>query len=66
MAAPDGTDPIADDEVLYRRIPVSQNWFDPQIDSQPSPQAFHPTSRDATGLSLYRAKYTTLEAAARG
>jgi hypothetical protein len=24
----DGTEPVADDELLYRRIPVSKGWYD--------------------------------------
>ena len=62
----DGTEPIDDDEFLYRRIPVSQNWYDPQVDSRPSPEAFRPTQFDKTGLSLSRGKYKSIEDAARG
>ncbi len=53
----DGTEPIDDMEILYRRIPVSQGYYDPKVDSKPSPLAFKPTKSDTTGLSLYRAKY---------
>jgi len=63
---PDGTEPIADDEILYRRIPVSQNWYDPNVSPKPSSQSFHPTKYDTTGLSLSRGKYTTIEEAAQG
>lgn len=66
MPAPGGTEPVADDELLYRRIPVSQRWYDPQVDPCPSPEAFRPTPNDATGLSVYRGKYKTVEEAARG
>jgi hypothetical protein len=56
----DGTEPIADDEELYRRIPVSTNWYDPDTDAPPSPRAFRPhEDRDGTGLSLYRGKFCT-------
>lgn len=51
----DGTEPIADDEILFRRIP--QVWYDPAVDSCPTPQAFKPLKQDTTGLSVYRAKY---------
>ena len=58
MAAPaDGTEPISDDEILYRRIPVGSEWFDPEVDPRPSPKAFRPRPDDTTGLSLYRRKY---------
>ena len=66
MSAPDRTEPIADDEILYRRIPDSQGWYDPQVSQHPSPQAFRPTRNDSTGLSLVRAKYKAAEEAARG
>jgi hypothetical protein len=62
----DGTEPIDDDEFLYRRIPVSQNWYDPTVDSRPSPEAFRPTQFDNTGLSLSRNIYKSIEDAARG
>jgi hypothetical protein len=66
MSPSDGTEPIKDDEILYRRIPVSQKWFDPTADPRLSPQAFHPIKQDTTGLSLSRAKYKTVEEAAEG
>jgi hypothetical protein len=61
-----GIDPIDDDELLYRRVPLSQNWYD--FDSQElNAQAFAPNkNRDTTGLSVSRAKYKSLEDAARG
>lgn len=57
----DGTEPISDDEILYRRIPESENLYDPAIGAPPSFRAFRPRPYDTTGLSLYRAKYTTPE-----
>lgn len=60
----DGTEPIADDELLYRRIPYS--WHD-TASGRPSAQAFAPhKTRDVTGLSLSRAKYKTVQDAALG
>jgi hypothetical protein len=62
-----GTEPIADDELLYRRIPVSTGWFDPTIDTKPSPLAFRPRDDDDTGLSVVRGEpYNSIEAAAGG
>ena len=61
----DGSEPIADGEFLYRRIPVSQGWYD-QVHGL-KPEAFAPhRERDATGISIYRAKYKPIEVAARG
>jgi hypothetical protein len=58
----DGTEPIADDEILYRRIPL--NWYSSGIlDSQ----TFQPNKeKDADGLSFSRAKYKTKTQAAMG
>lgn len=61
------SDPIADDEFLYRRIPVSKNWFDPVISDHPSPAAFDPREEDVTGLSACRESfYQSVSAAANG
>ena len=62
----DGSEVIADHEILYRRIPTASGFHDPQVDPNPSPLAFRPTKEDTTGLSLSRAKYKSLEQAGRG
>lgn len=62
----DGSEPIADHEILYRRIPAASGFYDPLVDPNPSPLAFRPTKQDTTGVSLARAKYTDLEQAGRG
>jgi len=69
MATNDGTEPVADDELPYRRIPVSMPWYSQEQGL--SPEAFGPrpeSSRepDLTGISVSRAKYKTVEEAARG
>ena len=61
MADHDGTEPIEDDERLFRRVPVNPRYFDPAVDPRPTPLAFRPRNEDATGLSLSRAKYKTME-----
>jgi hypothetical protein len=67
MADLDGTEPISDDEVLYRRIPVSMKWYDPKIAPFPSPEAFWPRDDDTTGLSVRRGEpYSTAAQAAQG
>jgi len=59
-----GTEPIADEELLYRRVPTG--WYDPANGSL-NPQAFAPhKTNDLTGLSVSRAKYKSPEEAARG
>ena len=58
---PDGLEPIADDELLYRRIPVVHFEADT---NKPSYLAFGPRKEDVTGLSLSRAKYKTVQQAA--
>ena len=52
-----GSDPIQEEEILYRRIPFNQNFFD--FDRRCcTPQAFSPhKDRDQDGLSVYRDKY---------
>ena len=63
----DGTEPVADEELLYRRIPVSQHWYDPAAGPQPLLQAFRPRTDDVTGLSVMRGEpYNTAEQAAQG
>lgn len=57
----DGTEAIEDDELLYRRIPASQNWYNPDQDPPLSPEAFKPTKYDDDGISFSRAKYSSIE-----
>ncbi|HUG70894.1 MAG TPA: hypothetical protein VMM76_24310 [Pirellulaceae bacterium] len=59
-----GSDPILDDETLYRRIPVSTNWYDPNRSPALEPEAFRPNRNDESGISVARAKYTTMQQAA--
>jgi hypothetical protein len=60
----DGTEPITDDELLYRRIPVSPGWYNPGSSLPPSPLAFRPRMSDLTGLSVHRAKYRSARSVA--
>ena len=61
-----GGEPVLDDELLYRRIPVSTKWYD--LDRTPTlePEAFRPNRNDDTGISVSRAKYKTVRQAATG
>lgn len=63
MPADDGTEPVADDELLYRRIPVSQGWY---TKSGLSPVAFEPRKKETTGISFSRDKYKSIQEAAKG
>lgn len=64
----DELDPVADDELLYRR--VSASAMPPQYDAATgklSDQAFAPhLTRDISGLSVWRAKLKSLQEAAQG
>ena len=65
---PDEVEPIADDELLYRRVPASAStgWFDP-VSRVLRPEAFGPhRQRDVTGISVTRARYKPIAEAARG
>ena len=66
MTIPPGTEPITDDELLYRRVPASLNLYEPISEPHLLPDAFRPNANDLTGLSVYRAKYKSLEQAAQG
>lgn len=61
-----GIDPIADEELLFRRVPASMRWYDPTTGAL-RPEAFGPhKQRDATGISVSREKYKSIEEFARG
>ncbi len=59
----DGSEPIENDEYLYRRILLQ--YYDPSQGSEPSPNAFHPRDYDKTEISVFRAKYVTPEQVAQ-
>lgn len=66
MSARKGSEPVSDEEYLYRRIPFSPGWYDPEIDERPSYLAFMPRRADTTGLSMVRGKYVSVEEAGGG
>ena len=51
-----GTEPITDDEIVYRRVSVKSGWYTPEKSPPLSPMAFNPRKDDTRGLSLVRAK----------
>ena len=66
MADLDAIEPIDDAEILYRRIPFSTGWYQPDKQPPLEPEAFRPTRFDSSGISVSRKKCTSLEQAARG
>jgi hypothetical protein len=63
VPSPAEFEPVADDEILYRRVPVSKGWVD---EHGVRPDAFEPRTDDHSGLSVYRARFVSLEDAAKG
>ncbi|HTU18970.1 MAG TPA: hypothetical protein VMG10_12995 [Gemmataceae bacterium] len=61
----DESEPITDDEWLYRRVPASTGWYSHETGLKPEAFAPHKTE-DATGLSISRAKFKTIAEAAKG
>lgn len=59
----DDTEPIEDDELLYRRVQL--DYFDPDHVKAPHPDAFRARPYDDTGISLFRAKFITPEEVAQ-
>ncbi len=55
--------PIDDSEILYRRIPVSKEWYQKGIVYA---EAFEPRPEELTGLSLFRKRFKSIEAVSRG
>jgi hypothetical protein len=58
----DGTEPIDDDEIIFRRVPVSRAWYSSETGC--SPHAFEPRPDDETGICFVREKYCTAHEAA--
>jgi hypothetical protein len=63
MSQADPSDPIGEQEYLYRRVPAKIGWVQGQ---QVDPHAYRPTREDTTGLSLERESLASPEDAARG
>lgn len=60
----EGEEPIGDDELIYRRIPVNTGFYNVEA-REVSRNAFSPSPRDTTGVSVSRSKYSTAEEAAQ-
>jgi hypothetical protein len=55
--------PIDDDEILFRRIPVSMGWY---ANGLLSSEAFAPRRDEHSGISVYRKRFRSLEEVAQG
>jgi hypothetical protein len=56
MPIGDGSEPITDDEIVYRRVSEKSGWYNP-IDRSIAWEAFRPNKKDTEGVSVWRAKY---------
>lgn len=63
MPSPAEYEPIGDDEILYRRVPVSMKWVNQE---DVKPESFQPRKDDTTGVSVFRQRFLTVEQAAQG
>lgn len=59
----DGTEPIADEELIFRRVPVRPGWY---ANGSLDARAFRPREDGETGISVSRGKYKSVADAARG
>lgn len=66
MNPAEGNEPLSDDEIVYRRVSDKSGWYEPGSERSVAWEAFKPNRNDATGISVWRAKYLTAgETAAR-
>lgn len=54
MFFPDESEPLADDELLYRRIPAALNLYDPHAKPHLLPDAFRPNQNDERPPTQWR------------
>jgi hypothetical protein len=66
LIAPGTIEPVDDEELLFRRIPASTGWCQPDKQPPLDPEAFRPNQYDVTGISLSRERHTSIAEAARG
>ncbi len=64
MSRGDGSEPVTDDEVVFRRASKRSGWYDPESDRPYAWVAFRPNKEDMRGLSVWRRKYKTAEQSA--
>lgn len=56
MQEGDGSERIADNEIIYRRLPSNAEYYDPACNPPIQWIAFKPNEHDSTGISVWRAK----------
>jgi len=61
MPAPDGREPIEDDEIVFRRVPNNIDWYNPESQRPVAWVTFRPNPKDTDGISVWRAKYKSPE-----
>lgn len=61
----EGWESVDDDEIVYRRLPIKPEFYNPAISENPTPIAFRPREADSTGLSVFRAKFVSAEQVAK-
>ena len=68
MTRDDGSEPLADDEIVFRRVTEKSGWYKPESGRPLAWLAFRPNQNDVDGLSVWREKYykTAKQAAATG
>ena len=64
MSPGDGSEPVADDEIVFRRVTEKSGWYNPESERQFAWEAFRPNANDVRGLSAWREKYKKAEPAA--
>ncbi len=50
---------ISDDEHILRRIVNNEDYYNPSLEIAVTPVAFRATSKDTTGISIYRSLFVT-------
>lgn len=53
----DENSPVSDDESILRRIVNSEDYYNASLEVPVTPTAFRPTSKDTSGISIYRRKF---------
>ena len=64
MALGDGSEPVTDDEIVFRRITEKSGSYNPESDRPVAREAFRPNRNDVRGLSVWRELYKTADQAA--
>ena len=63
MHGDEGSERIADDEIVYRRVPANVDFYVPASDRPVQWITFKPNPNDLFGISVWRAKFVSVEEA---